>query len=396
MGVELALSSAVAFGATVPLLGWAGAGVAPLTTAALLFGAALSAFVQVPLVRVAGAPLTKRELPALVLMALSGAAMAPTALAWGLQRTGPVTGSLLLNLKAVWSVVLAVLVFREHLGRRVFLALALMTLGGVALSLTASGSATFSGAGVAAVVLATVGWAIASRRLSEVRPLLVVAVKGGLGALLTAALAAAWKAPPEGWRAAALLAAGATGHGLSLRIDLLAQRRIGAARTASVFSLAPSIGAGLGLVLEPGRLSWGVAFAAGVSVHASEGHEHSHRHPAMEHDHAHRHDDGHHTHVHAEPIVGQHAHPHSHEAFEHVHAHGEDVHHAAPPSTNEPTSSPAIIVSSSEEVVLTTSRATSARRVITTRRHQRSLPQTRSRAAKDDSRPTHRPSSDRP
>lgn len=186
------MSSAVAFGATLPLLGWAGAGVAPLTTAALLsFSAALSAFVQVPLVRVAGTPLTKRELPALVMMALSGAAMAPTALAWGLQRTGPVTGGLLLNLEAVWSVVLAGLVFREHLGRRVFLALALMTLGGVALSLTASGSATFSGAGVAAVVLATVGWAIASRRLSEVRPLLVVAVKGGLGALLTAALAAA-------------------------------------------------------------------------------------------------------------------------------------------------------------------------------------------------------------
>ena len=51
-------------------------------------------------------------------------------------------------------VVLAGLVFREHLGRRVLLALALMTLGGVALSLTASGSVALSGAGVVAVVLA--------------------------------------------------------------------------------------------------------------------------------------------------------------------------------------------------------------------------------------------------
>lgn len=337
LGIVLALLSAAAFGVTVPLLGWAGAGVGPLTTAALLyFGAALSAFLQAPLAREAGAPLTKRELPALLLMALAGAAVAPTALAWGLQRTGPVTGGLLLNLEAVWSVVLAGLVFREHLGRRVFLALALMTFGGVALSLTAAGSATFSGAGVAAVVLATVGWAIdntASRRLSEVRPLLVVAAKGGLGALLTLSLAALSKEPPpEGWRAAALLAAGATGYGLGLRIYLLAQRRIGAARTASVFSLAPFIGAGLGLLLEPARLSWnvalaGVLFGAGVIVHASEGHEHSHRHPAMEHDHAHRHDDGHHTHAHAEPVVGEHAHPHSHEAIDHVHAHGEDVHH---------------------------------------------------------------------
>ena len=336
-GVVLALLSAVAFGVTVPVLGWAGAGVGPLTTAALLYlGAALSAFVQAPLSREAGAALTRREVPALLVMALAGAAAAPTALAWGLQRTGPVTGGLLLNLEAVWSVVLAGLVFREHLGRRVLLALALMTLGGVALSLTASGSVAFSGAGVVAVVLATVGWAVdntASRRLSEVRPLLVVAVKGGLGALLTLSLAALWKEqPPEGWRAAALLAAGATGYGLSLRIYLLAQRRIGAARTASVFSLAPFIGAGLGLLLEPDRLSWSVAlagllFGAGVIVHAAEGHDHSHRHPAMEHDHAHRHDDGHHTHTHAAPVVGEHAHPHSHEALDHVHAHGEDVHH---------------------------------------------------------------------
>lgn len=338
VGVVLALLSAAAFGVTVPVLGWAGAGVGPLTTAALLyFGAALSAFLQAPLSREAGAPLTRREVPALLVMALAGAAAAPTALAWGLQRTGPVTGGLLLNLEAVWSVVLAGLVFREHLGRRVFLALALMTLGGVALSLTATGSATVgSGAGVVAVVLATVGWAIdntASRRLSEVRPLLVVAVKGGLGALLTLSLAAMGnESPPENWRAVALLAAGATGYGLSLRIYLLAQRRIGAARTASVFSLAPFIGAGLGLLLEPERLSWnvvvaGLLFGAGVIVHASEGHEHSHRHPAMEHDHAHRHDDGHHTHAHSQPIVGEHAHPHSHEPLDHAHTHGEDVHH---------------------------------------------------------------------
>ena len=40
-----------------------------------------------------------------------------------------------------------------------------------------------------------------------------------------------------------LLAWGATGDGLSLRFYLLAQRRIGTARTASIFSLAPFVGA---------------------------------------------------------------------------------------------------------------------------------------------------------
>ena len=95
-----------------------------------------------------------------VAYSLFGAALAPASLAWGLQHTGALTAALLLNLEAVWSVVLAGLVFREHLGRRVLLALALMTLGGVALSLTASGSVALSGAGVVAVVMARVAkWA---------------------------------------------------------------------------------------------------------------------------------------------------------------------------------------------------------------------------------------------
>jgi len=85
-----------------------------------------------------------------------------------------------------------------------------------------------------------------------------------------------------GWvQAAALLAIGATGYGLSLRMYLLAQRAFGAARTGSVFAFAPFIGAAVAVGLGDRGLSWGMAagglfMLAGVVVHLYERHEHEH------------------------------------------------------------------------------------------------------------------------
>ncbi len=337
VGVLWAVASAAAFGLTLPVLGWAGQGVGAFTTAALLYvGASLASVGQTLVVREEGPSLSRRALPVLLLMSVAGAAVAPTLLAWGLQRTGPVTGSLLLNLEAVWTVLLARLVYREFLGRRVLAALGLMTVGGGLLSLSGSGPWGGTGAGVLAVLGATVAWALdntASRRLAELRPLAVVAAKGALGATWTVSLALAFHEPlPDAGRAVALLLAGATGYGLSLRWYLLAQRRIGAGRTASVFALAPFLGAAAGLAVGPARLDGWTAVAAlcfglGVALHLSERHAHAHHHDAAEHEHLHRHDDGHHAHAHDAPVVGEHSHLHHHEAQAHAHEHADDVHH---------------------------------------------------------------------
>ncbi len=337
MGVGLALASAVAFGGTLPVLGWAGRGVGAFVTASLLYaGASAAALAQRLFMTEAGAGLTRRSAGTVVVMAVAGAALAPALLAWGLQRTGPVTGGILLNLEAVWTAVLARLVFGEFLGRRVLLAVALMVVGGAVLVVHDTGPVGLNALGAVAVAGAALAWAIdntASRRLAELRPSSVVAVKGALGAALTLALAlASGEAMPLGWQAAVLLAAGATGYGVSLRLYLLAQRKIGAARTASVFALAPFIGAALGLFIAPSGLSsrTGLAallFAAGVWLHLSERHGHRHRHERVEHEHPHRHDDGHHTHQHPYPVDGEHSHPHQHEPLDHAHEHGSDVHH---------------------------------------------------------------------
>jgi drug/metabolite transporter (DMT)-like permease len=336
-GAFLALLAAFSFGLTTPIIARAGHGLGPFSTAALLYaGAALSAVALGRLSPSSGAPLRRAHFARLLAIALAGGALAPSLLAWGLQRSGAATGSLLLNLEAVFTVLLARLVYREQIGRRVAVALGLMTLGGAALALDLASIAGFSLLGALAVVCATAAWALdntLSRGLAEQDPVQVVASKGALGAAVTGLAALALgESRPTAFAFWALLACGATGYGLSLRLYLLAQRGIGAARTGSIFAIAPFVGASVAWLLgdrSPG--AWTVVsaglFGLGVVLHVTERHRHAHIHLATEHDHPHRHDDGHHDHEHVPPFIGEHSHPHVHRRLEHEHEHGPDAHH---------------------------------------------------------------------
>ncbi|MGE0400855.1 MAG: EamA family transporter [Kofleriaceae bacterium] len=336
-GVLLAAAAAIAFGVATPIVAWAGTGVGPLTTAALLYlGAALVALgVRVVVPR--REPTVRRsDAKRLVLVAIAGGAIAPTLLAWGLQRAGATAGALLLNLEAVFTVLLARALFKEPIGRRVAIAVACMAAGGAVLTLDSAQSGSFGLLGLVAVAGATAAWALDNawtRPLAERDPFQVILIKGALGATLTTTVALARGEPlPSIDRAAILLACGATGYGASLYLYLLAQRRIGAGRTGSVFALAPFIGAALAWALgdrHAGVYAIGAAglFGLGVYLHASEKHGHAHVHDAIEHEHMHRHDDGHHTHAHDPPVEGEHSHAHTHERFEHDHEHAPDVHH---------------------------------------------------------------------
>ena len=156
-----------------------------------------------------------------------------------------------------------------------------------------------------------------------------------IGAAATTALAFTLKEPaPALCQALALLAIGATGYGLSLRLYLLAQRAFGAARTGSVFAFAPFIGALLAVALGDrgpglGTIAGGVLMLAGVALHLAESHGHEHAHDALEHEHAHTHDDAHHDHDHDhDPLpAGPHSHRHRHEPQRHAHPHVPDAHH---------------------------------------------------------------------
>ena len=338
-GGLLALLAAALFGASTPLVQRFGAGVGSFATAALLYaGAALvGALLRRPVER--EARVRSADSRRLAAMALFGAVIGPVALAWGLQRTSGAGASLMLALEAVFTAVLARLAYRETMDRRVAVAMALLTLGGMALVLDRAAFGATSTLGLLAVTLATAAWGVdntLSRALAERDPGQVVMFKGALGAVATAVLAALLHEPlPALSQAMALFIVGATGYGLSLRFYLLAQRAFGAARTGSVFAFAPFVGAGLAFVMgERAGSAWMLLGAGlmliGIVLHLAERHAHEHVHAAQEHEHAHRHDDGHHTHVHPVMPVGPHSHPHRHEPQRHAHPHVPDEHHAHP------------------------------------------------------------------
>ncbi|AKJ29441.1 DMT family transporter [Caldimonas brevitalea] len=335
-GGLLALVAAALFGASTPLLQHFGTGVGPLSTAALLYAGAavIGGLLRQPVGR--EARLRTRDGPRLFLVALVGAVIGPTALAWGLQRTSGTGASLMLTLEALFTAVLARALYRETMDGRVWAAMLLLVAGGAVLVLERGLSGTGELSGLLAVMLATAAWGVdntLSRALAERDPGQVVLAKASLGAAATTGLAVLLGEPlPSVSAALGLLAVGATGYGLSLRFYLLAQRAFGAARTGSVFAFAPFIGALLALLLGDRSVAgWmaagGALMLAGVVLHLAESHEHEHEHEAIEHEHAHRHDDGHHDHLHDPMPEGAHSHPHRHEPVRHRHAHVPDVHH---------------------------------------------------------------------
>lgn len=335
-GGALALGAAITFGVTTPLVQRFGRGLGAFTTAALLYaGSALFAVVTR---RGGESPLRRSDAPRLLVVALMGAVFAPIALAWGLQRTSGVSASLLLNLEALFTVVLARALWDEPISGRVAGALVATLLGGVVLVLDGRSASAQAGWGAFAVVAATLAWAadgVVGRPLSERDPSQVVLAKGLLGATLSLGLA---RAAGEAWAATtsalALVACGAVGYGASLRLYLMAQRAIGAARTGTIFAAAPFLGAAVAWAMGeraggPATVAAAALCALGVGLQLTESHAHAHIHEPLEHEHVHGHDDGHHDHVHDPPVTGAHAHAHahSHGRVTHAHAHGEDVHH---------------------------------------------------------------------
>ena len=336
-GALIALIAAVLFGVSTPLVQRFGVGVGSFTTAALLYaGAALiGALLRRPVER--EARVQRSDAPRLALMALFGAVVGPVALAWGLQRTSGASASLMLTLEAVFTAGLARLWYHETLDRRVTLAMALLTLGGMALVLDRAEGGASQMLGLLAVMVATAAWGVdntLSRAVADRDPGQVVMFKGAIGAVATTLLALLVGEPvPILLPALALLAVGATGYGLSLRFYLLAQRAFGAARTGSVFAFAPFVGALFAFALgERSGSAWMLAgallMASGIVLHLAESHAHEHVHDELEHEHAHSHDDGHHTHSHDPLPADRHSHRHRHEATRHSHAHVPDEQHA--------------------------------------------------------------------
>lgn len=333
----LALAAAALFGASAPVAKRLLADVAPSMLAALLyFGAGL---VALPFAarawRRREAPLRLSDVPLLCGVVGFGGVAGPLLLMVGLARTSATVGALLLNLEAVFTTVIAVVVFREWIGRRGLVALAVIVAGCV-LSTWAAGGATRSPWGPICVAGACLAWAIdnnLTQRLSLKDPLAVVCVKGlGAAPIALVIARAAHASLPAARPLAGALALGALAYGVSLACYVRATRTLGAARTGMLFAAAPFVGAVLAVPIAGDRPSLRLAAAAllivaGVALLVTERHEHAHRHEPLDHEHLHVHDE-HHQHAHrGDEGPEPHSHPHHHEPLTHAHPHGSDAHH---------------------------------------------------------------------
>ncbi|MBU4541483.1 MAG: DMT family transporter [Firmicutes bacterium] len=338
--VVYAILAALLFGINAPFSKLLLEEIEPLFLAALLYlGAGIGMTILTVLNkkrRLASkeARLTKKELPWVILMILLDIA-APIFLLVGISLTNSSTAALLGNFEIAATAVIAMIFFKEAIGRRMWIAIAFISLASILLTITDAMALNLS-LGAVFVMLSCVCWGFennCTRNLSIKDPVQVVILKGfgsGLGALLIAVI---W-----GDLSASLfyiilaLCLGFVAYGLSIFFYVKAQRGLGAARTSAYYAAAPFMGVLISWLAlkEPITISFLAALAImiiGTWLALSEDHEHAHTHHEENHDHSHNHDDAHHLHQDHPPICGEHCHEHTHKNTVHSHCHLPDVHH---------------------------------------------------------------------
>ena len=198
-----------------------------------------------------GRRLDRRDLPYTAGMVVLDIA-APLCLMAGLTRTTSANASLLNNFEIVSTALIALLIFKERIGPRLWLAIGLITGACMLLSFEDGSSLQFS-SGSLFVLLACICWGLennCTRMISQCDPLEIVVIKGfgsGIGSL-GIALAMGQQIPaPRSLLAALLL--GFVAYGLSIFFYVYAQRTLGAAKTSAYYAVSPFLGAALSLAV---------------------------------------------------------------------------------------------------------------------------------------------------
>lgn len=341
IAIGQAILAAALFGMSTPFSKLLLTKIPPLLLSALLYlGAGIGMSIidslrRISKVKYVEARLTKKELPFVALMVILDVA-APISLMVGLTMTNSANASLLNNFEIVATSIIALSIFKEAIGNRLWLSIVLITISSIILTVRDFSSFSFS-IGSIFVLLACIFWGFennCTRKLSLKDPLQVVIIKGlgsGICALVIAILANKLV-----WNTAYILLSlllGFFAYGMSIFYYVTAQRHLGAARTSAYYAVAPFIGVGISFIAfnETITLSFVIAFCImliGTYFAVVEKHGHEHVHTLIEHEHRHNHSDGHHNHTHKVHIMGEHSHPHTHEEIVHTHEHTPDIHHA--------------------------------------------------------------------
>lgn len=275
--------------------------------------------------------LDRKDLPFVLGMIVLDIA-APIFLMLGIRYGSSSSVSLLGNFEIVATTVIALVIFRETVSRRLWLAIGLITLSSILLSFEGVASLRFS-YGSLFVLLATVCWGFennCTRKISSKSTYEIVMLKGvfsGLGSFVIALLRRE-SLPPFSYVLLALLL-GFVAYGLSIFLYVRAQSVLGAAKTSAYYAIAPFIGAFLSFILFKETLTGTYLAALGMMIAGTalvvtdtliRHHAHVHRHSFT-----HTHDGSTHTHTvthsheHNHYVTdGKHGHHHTREELEHL------------------------------------------------------------------------------
>ena len=338
--VSFAIAAAVLFGASTPLSKMLVGDVSPVLLGGLLYlgsGVGLGLFRMLRDKGWKPSGIQAREWPWLLGAIFFGGVLGPVALMYGLTTVSGSAASLMLNLESVLTALLAWMVFKENADKRIVLGMVAIVAGGAVLTWQPVGAGSSSFAGLAAIGIACLCWAIdnnLTRKVSASDAVFIASSKGLLAGLLNSAVAIGIGGSlPTPQTTVLAMVVGLLGYGISLVFFVLALRGLGTARTGAYFSTAPFIGSAVSLLFlgETATPLFWIASALmglGVWLHMTETHEHEHTHTPLEHTHAHTHDE-HHQHQHnAETnLTEPHLHWHRHSSLTHKHPHYPDIHH---------------------------------------------------------------------
>ena len=333
-----ALIAALFFGASAPIAKLLlGDDIAPIFLAAFLYlgsgaGTFLFRLTQRMLSKDAEADIKSPDIKWLAGAIIVGGILAPIILMISLQNTPASTASLLLNFEGVGTTLIALLFFKEAIGRRAWIAILVITLASIFLSTNFDEGFGLS-LGALGIILACVLWGVDNnftRNISGKDPLAIVAWKGLVAGTFSFFLAYfLGNTLPSLTVILGTLVLGFVSYGLSTMLFIRSMRGLGAARTSALYGTAPLAGVLLSIFLFGEIPSFSFVIAAvlmigGALLLINEEHSHSHTHTAMFHEHSHSHDDSAHGH---DTAKGVHSHEHEHPAEEHEHDHMPDIHH---------------------------------------------------------------------
>ena len=251
-----AILAAALYAINVPLSKILLKNIDPTMMAAFLYlGAGLGLFIWATVSKIgkrpsSSEPLTKKELPYTISMVVLDI-VAPILLMFGIKYSSAANVSLINNFEIVATSVIALIIFKEIISKKLWAAIALVTVASIILSFEGKGSFEFN-IGSLFVFGACLCWGFennCTKMLSSKSSTQIVIIKGvfsGLGSLIVAFTIG--EGLPAILYVLCALLLGFVSYGLSIKFYIMAQKYLGAAKTSAYYAIAPFLGATFGML----------------------------------------------------------------------------------------------------------------------------------------------------